>query len=172
MASPLCSNEHRYFTWRYIFSSHIMSFAWNVLYYISLCMFCFLVCHKYPCWTHLFERAKIMLWFVRIALCASLKFFELWNCSSASLISFWAWCALLFLKKGSHASLRFIWELVNFEEILSCFTYIILRDENFYAHVLHLNLFELSEATYETSPKVIDIQERYNKNFHEDRWTK
>ena len=44
----------------------------------------------------------------------------------------------------------------------------------FYAHVLHLNLFELVKAIviYETSPKVIDIQEGYNKNFHEDNWTK
>ena len=40
-----------------------------------------------------------------------------------------------------------------------------------YAHVLHFDLFELSKATYETSPKVIDIQEGYNKNFHEDHWT-
>ena len=36
---------------------------------------------------------------------------------------------------------------------------------NFYAHVRHLNLFELSKATYETSPKVIDIQEGYHKDF-------
>ena len=60
-----------------------------------------------------------------------------------------------------------------FGEILSCLTYIILRDENLYAHVLHLSLFVLVKAiaTYETSPKVIDIQERYNKNYHEDHWT-
>ena len=43
---------------------------------------------------------------------------------------------------------------------------------NFYAHVLHLDLFELSKETYEISPKVIDIQEGYHKNFHEDHWTK
>ena len=42
----------------------------------------------------------------------------------------------------------------------------------FYAHVLHLNLFQLSKETYEISPEVIDIQEGYNKNFHEDHWTK
>ena len=45
------------------------------------------------------------------------------------------------------------------------------RQKN-YAHVLHLDLFELSKATYETSPKVVDIQGGYNKNFHEDHWTK
>ena len=59
-----------------------------------------------------------------------------------------------------------------FEEILSCFTYIILGEKKINAHVLHLDLFELSKATYETSPKVIDIQEGYNKNFHVDYWTK
>jgi hypothetical protein len=35
-------------------------------------------------------------------------------------------------------------------------------------------LFELVQkamAIYETSPKVIDIQGGYNKNFHEDHWT-
>ena len=136
---------------------------------------CFIVCFK--SWiltrhTYLRERAKIMPWLVRIALYASLKFYELWICSNTSLISFWARCALLILKKCSDASLRFILELVNFEEILSCFTSIILREENFYAHVLHLDLFELSKATYETCPKVIDIQGGYNKNFHEDHWKK
>ena len=45
---------------------------------------------------------------------ASLKFLEPWNCSSASLISFWARCTFVFLKKCSLASLRFIWELVKF----------------------------------------------------------
>ena len=45
---------------------------------------------------------------------ASLKFLEPWTCSSTSLISFWARCAWLILKKCSHASLRFTWELVNF----------------------------------------------------------
>ena len=45
-----------------------------------------------------------------------------------------------------------------------------MREEFFYAHVLHLDLFELSKATYEISPKVIDIQEGYNKNFHEETW--
>ena len=104
-----------------------MSFAWSVLYYTRLCLFWFLFCVIYPCWTHLFERAKIILWFARIALCASLKSFEPWNCSSASLISFWARCSLIFLKKCSHASIRFIWELVNF-----------IRN----SLMLHLNYFE------------------------------
>ena len=36
---------------------------------------------------------------------------------------------------------------------------------NFYAHILHLNLFELSKATYETSPKVIDIKRDIIKTF-------
>ena len=112
---------------QYFYSSHIMCFAWRVLYYMILSLFCILVCVIYLCWTHLFERAKFILWFVRIAQCPSVKLFDLWNCSSASLISFWAWCALLFLKKWSRASLRFIWEYVKFWR-------------NF--HFLHLNYFE------------------------------
>ena len=58
--------------------------------------------------------------------------------------------------------------------MLACFTYIILRDENLYAHDLRLNLFGLVKkaiATYEITPKVIDIQEGYNTNFLEDHWT-
>jgi hypothetical protein len=130
----------------YFYSSHIMIFAWSVLYYMRLCLFCFLVCHNYPCWTHLFERAKIRLWFVRIALYASLKFFELWNCSSASFISFWERCALIFLKKCSHASLRLILELVNFwRNSLMLHLYYFER-RKFYAHVLHLDLFELVKS--------------------------
>ena len=102
-----------------------------------------------------------------------LNFYELWICSSASLISFWAQCGLVFLKKCSLASLRFIWELVIF-----------LRN----SLLLHLNYFERKKKlcswsslifvwAYEKqhmkiSPKVIDIQEGYNKNFHEDHWTK
>ena len=43
-----------------------------------------------------------------------LNFYELWTCSSASPISFWTWCALVFLKKCSLALHRFIWELVKF----------------------------------------------------------
>ena len=51
-----------------------------------------------------------------------LNFYELWNCSSASLTYFLARCALVFLNKCSHASLIFIWKLVIFLEILSCIT--------------------------------------------------
>ena len=59
---------------------------------------------------------------------------------------------LVFFKKLSHALLKLFGE-----------------KKKIYAHVLHLYLFELSKVTYETSPKVIDIQRGYNKNFHEDR---
>ena len=60
-----------------------------------------------------------------------------------------------FFKKFSLASLKLFWE-----------------KKKKYAHVLRLDLFELSKATYEISPKVIDIQGGYNKNFHEDHWIK
>ena len=44
---------------------------------------------------------------------------------------------------------------------------------NICALVLQLNLLRaLLVAIYEISPKVIDIQKGYNKNFHEDHWTK
>ena len=43
---------------------------------------------------------------------------------------------------------------------------------NFYAHGLHIDLFELTKARFEISPKVRDVQGGYNKNFHEDHWTK
>ena len=36
-------------------------FCLERLVYLSLCLLCLLVFHLYPCWTHLFERAKIML---------------------------------------------------------------------------------------------------------------
>ena len=119
VASPLSSNNHRYFTWNYVFIRHII---W-VLLGVS-CMIwvfaCFALCFK--CWIlaghTLLESQKLCY----ACSYASLKFLEPWTCSSSSLISFWAWCALLILKKCSHASLRFIWELVNFKEIMSCFT--------------------------------------------------
>ena len=112
MASPLSSNNHQYFTWNYIFIRHIL---W-VLLGVS-CMIwvfaCFDLCFK--CWIlaeqTLFERAKKLCYTCSYA---SLKILEPWICSSASLISFWARSALLFLKKCSHASLRFIWESVKF----------------------------------------------------------
>ena len=75
-----------------------------------------------------------------------LNLYELWNFSSASLISFWARCALLFLKKCSHASLRFIWDLVFFliNSLLLHLDY--FERKKYYAHVLHLNLFELIKS--------------------------
>ena len=44
----------------------------------------------------------------------------------------------------------------NFKEMLSCFTYIILRVLN--SMVIFFG--------YETSPNMMGIQEGYNKNFH------
>ena len=142
----------------YFYSSHIMSFAWSVMYELSLCLFCFVFLVMNPCCPHLIERSKIMPWLVRIDSMRHLNLFELWNGSSASLISFWAWCTLVFLEKCSHDSLRFILELVIFlrNPLLLHLNY--FWEKNFfYAHVLHLDFFELSKATCETSPKGIDI---------------
>ena len=84
-----------------------------------------------------------------------LNFYELWTCSSASLISFWVWCALVFFKKCSLASLRFIWELVKFwrNSLLLHLNYF-ERKKICYAHDLHLYLFELMKSnTWKLVPK-------------------
>ena len=128
MASPLSSNDHRYFTRSYIFIHHILCVLLR-----ASCMIwvfaCFILCFK--SWflaghTYLREP-KLCHDLLELLSMLHLNLYELWNCSSASLISFWERCALLFLKKCSHASLRFIWELVIF-----------LRN----SLLLHLNYFE------------------------------
>ena len=127
-----------------------------------------------PCWTHLFERAKIMPWLVRIALYASLKFFM---SNGLALVLH------LYLFENGVLSI--------FEEMLSFFTYIYLRVSQIFKKfsLALLKLFWEKENllcswsslifvwAYEKqhmkiSPKVIDVQEGYNKNFHEDHWTK
>ena len=45
-----------------------------------------------------------------------------------------------------------------------------MREKNFYAHVLHIDLFEQPKSTYEISPNVVYIQEGYNQNIHKDQW--
>ena len=50
----------------YFYSSHDRSFAWSVMYYMSLCFVWFLVCHNHLCWTHVFDRDTHYSWFVRI----------------------------------------------------------------------------------------------------------
>ena len=98
----------------YFYSSHTMSFAWSVLYDRSFA--CFALCFK--SWVlagHTYLREpKLCHDLLELLSMLHLNFYELWNCSTASLISFWAWYALVFLKKCSLVSLRFIWELVKF----------------------------------------------------------
>ena len=92
----------------YFYSSHTMCFAW-VWYESLLVLLCVLSLESLldtPFW----ESQKLCY----ACSYASLKFLEPRTCSSTSLISFWARCALLILKKCSHDSLRFIWELVIF----------------------------------------------------------
>jgi hypothetical protein len=115
VASPLSSNDHRYFTWNYIFIRHIL---W-VLLGASFMIWVFACFDFYfKSWIlagHTFLREpKLCYDLLKLLSMLHLNFYELWNCSSASLISFWARCALVFLKKCSHASIIFIWELVNF----------------------------------------------------------
>ena len=138
VASPLSSNDHRYFTRSYIFIRHIL---WVLL--GASCMIwvftCFALCFK--SWIlagHTYLREpKLCHDLLELLSMLHLNLFELWNCSSASLISFWAWCALVFLKKFSLASLKLIWEkeilcscchLYLFGvacHLLLCFTYIL-----------------------------------------------
>ena len=115
VASPLSSNDHRYFTRSYIFIRHILCVLLG-----ASCMIwvfaCFILCFKSSILAgHTYLREpKLCHDLLELLSMLHLNFYELWICSSASLISFWAWCALVFLKKCSLASLRFIWELVIF----------------------------------------------------------
>ena len=155
MASPLSSNNYRYFTWSYIFIRHI---SWVLL--GASCMIWVFACFalSVKSWSlsgHIYLREpKLCHDLLELLSTLHLNLYELWNCSSASLISFWAPCALLFLKKCSHASLRFIWELVNFlrNSLLLHLDY--FERKKYYAHVLHLNLFELIKSnTWKLVPK-------------------
>ena len=115
VASPLSSNDHRYFTWNYIFIRDILCVllgASGMIWVFACSTLCF------KSWflagrTYLREP-KLCHDLLELLSMLHLHFYELWTCSSASLISFWASCALVFLKKCSLASLRFIWELVKF----------------------------------------------------------
>ena len=115
VASPLSSNNHRYFTRNYIFIRHIL----RVLLGTS-CMIWVFACFAFyfKSWIlagHTYLREpKLCYDLLELLSMLHLNLYELWNCSSASLTSFWARCALLFLKKCSLASLRFIWELIFF----------------------------------------------------------
>ena len=115
VASPLSSNDHRYFTRSYIFIHHILCVLLG-----ASCMIwvfaCFILCFK--SWflaghTYLREP-KLCHDLLEFLSMLHLNFYEQWTCSSASLISFLAWCALVFLKKFSLDSLRFIWGIVKF----------------------------------------------------------
>ena len=149
MASPLSSNNYRYFTRDYIFIRYMRCVLLGAS--CMICVFaCFILCFKSSILAgHTYLREP-KLYHDLLELLSMLHLNLLWarTCSSASLISFWAWCALVFLKKCSLASLRFIWELVKFwrNSLLLHLNYFERRI--FYAHVLHLDLFELSKGTY------------------------
>ena len=139
----------------YFYSSPDMCFAWSVLFDICLCLFYFvfkssiLAGHTYLREPKLYHDLLELLSMLHLNL--------LWarTCSSASLISFWAWCALVFLKKCSPDSLRFIWELVKFwrNSLLLHLNYFERKKKN-YAHDLHLYLFELMKSnTWKLVPK-------------------
>ena len=115
VASPLSSNNNRYFTRNYIFIRHMICVLLGAS--CMICVFsCFILCFKSSILaghTFLWEP-RLYHDLLELLSMLHLNFYELWTCSSASLISFWARCDLVFLKKCPLASLRFIWELVKF----------------------------------------------------------
>ena len=155
-ASPLSSNNYRYFTRSYIFIRHMICVLLGAS--CMICVFsCFILCFKSSILAgHTYLREP-KLFHDSLDFLSMLNLYLLWarTCSSASLISFWAWCALVFLKKCSLNSLRFIWELVKFwrNSILLHLNYF-ERNKICYAHDLHLYLFELMKSnTWKLVPK-------------------
>ena len=142
-----------------------------------ICVFaCFILCFKSSILAgHTYLREpKLCHDLLELLSMLHLNFYELWTCSSASLISFWARCALVFLKKCSLASLRFIWELVKFSRnsLLLHLNYFERKKEILCSWSSLIFVWAYEKQHMKISPKVIDIQEGYNKNFHEDHWTK
>ena len=79
----------------------------------------------------------------------------------------------LILNKYSHASLRFIWELVKFSRKFSLPSLKLIWEKEILCSWSSLIFVWAYENQHiKISPKVIDIQGGYNKNFHEDHWTK
>ena len=148
MASLLSSNNYRYFTRGYIFICHMICVLLGASCMIWVFV-CFILYFKSSILAgHTYLR-ELKLYHDLLELLSMLHLNLLWarTCSSASLISFWARCALVFLKKCSLDSLRFIWELVKFSRnsLLLHLKYF-ERKKICYAHDLHLYLFELIKS--------------------------
>ena len=99
----------------FLFVTYHEFFLERLVWYESLLVLLCIFSHESLMETPIWEP-KLCYGLLELLSMLHLNLYELWNCSSASLISFWARCALLFLKKCSHVSLRFIWELVNFNK--------------------------------------------------------
>src|SRR5215216_1802080 len=91
VASPLSSNDHRYFTRSYIFIRHILSVLLGASSLIRV-FACFAFCFKSSILAgHTYLREpKLCHDLLRLLSMLHLNFYELWTCSSASLISFLA----------------------------------------------------------------------------------
>ena len=151
VASPLSSNDYRYFTRTYIFIRHMICvlLGASCMIWVFACSFLcfkssFLAGHTY------LREPKLCHELLELLSMLHLNFYELWACSSASLIFFLSWCVLVFLKECALASLRFIWELVKFwrNSLLLHLNYFERKKKN-YAHDLHLYLLSLWKATHE-----------------------
>ena len=105
VAFPLSSNDHRYFTWSYIFIHHIswVSLGASCIIWVFAC---FILCFKSSILSgHTYLREpKLCHDLLELLYMLHLNFYELWTCSSASLVFLSTVCFSIF------------------EEMLSCFT--------------------------------------------------
>ena len=140
---------------------HILSFLLG-----ASCMIwvfaCFILCFK--SWSlagHTYLGApKLCHDLLELLSMLHLNFYEQWTFSSASLISFWAWCALVFLKKCYFSSLRFIWELVKMSRnSLSLHLKLFWEKEKLCSWSSLIFVWAYEKQHMKISPKVIDIQE-------------
>ena len=145
--SPLSSNDHWYFTWNYIFIRHIswvLLGASCIIWFFDCFAFYFVISilagHTY------LRKPKLCYDLLELLFMLHINFLSYGIALVLHLYLFQHSGALIFLKKYSPASLRFIWEFVKFwRNYLMLHLYYFER-WNFCAHGLHLNLFELVKS--------------------------
>jgi hypothetical protein len=114
VASPLYSNNYRYLTWNYIFIRHMICVLLGASCLLWIFTFLAVRSKSSILAVHIcLERTKVVLVHWNSSY-ASLKFFEPRNLLICFTYIFLSTACLVILKKISHASLRFIWESLNF----------------------------------------------------------
>ena len=101
VASPLSSNDHRYFTRSYIFIRHILCVLLGASHMIWV-FACFILCFKSSILAGHTYLGEPKLWhdLLKFLSMLHLNFYEQWTWSSVSLISFSAWCAWYFWRNA------------------------------------------------------------------------